>query len=340
MAVADSVGLPSAGWLRGRKFDLALIMGVTGLALTAATVITVAPETVFLIWLLDAWFLGYPHVAATFVRLAPDRAGLHRHRFLIFVLPVIVLATTIGLASVGGIALIATIYFFWQWFHTMRQSWGIAQIYRRRSTIPVLEPKWFAQGLFFIVALWGLLHRMSAGLDYFLFENLPLYDIRVPAWLSDGVGAFALAGLVWWAICRTREWMVGELPLAHTLFSASHYLIFIVGYVVMDHIAGGWLVTNIWHTAQYLMVVWLFNQNVVEKAGWYFRWTHSNSPALFFTFCLLAVMPVYFTLNTMGVWWPALVPLVVIASQTINFHHFIVDAVIWRKRRWPAGVPA
>jgi len=27
-------------------------------------------------------------------------------------------------------------------------------------------------------------------------------------------------------------------------------------------------------------------------------------------------------------------------NQTLNFHHFIVDAVIWRAKKKPAGAPA
>jgi hypothetical protein len=281
---------------------------------------------------------------ATFFRLAPDKTGLQNHRFLIFGLPVIVLAVTAGLALSVGIVLIATIYFFWQWYHTLRQSWGVAQLYRRRSSVPVRDHPLFAEGLFALVALWGLLHRLTTAPEYFLFPNLPILVPNVPVWLANGVGALAIAGLAWWCVSRLREWMAGELPVAHTLFSASHFVIFIVGYVVMDDIVGGWLVTNIWHTSQYLMLVWAFNQNAFAKGpaqqGWFFQATRGNRAMLYFGLCFLASLPLYYAIHSAFFWGAAGITVAIIANQTLNFHHFIVDAVIWRQKRKPAGAPA
>lgn len=341
--VAQSLPAPAPGWLRGRDFDLWLICGLTFGALAAGVAIAFQPLMLGPILLIDTWLLGYPHVAATFMRMAPDSIGFRTHRFLIFGLPVIVVAGTAALALGFGIALIATIYFYWQWYHTLRQSWGVAQLYRRRSTVPVRENPVFAEGLFALVALWGLLHRLTTAPDHFIYPTLPLSVPHVPVWFADGVGALAVAGLVWWAFQRLRDYLAGELPLAHTLFSASHYLIFIVGYVVMDDIAGGWLVTNLWHTAQYLMLVWLFNENAKAKAsgtGWFFRATGRNRALSYFLLCALAALPVYYAINSMFAWGAAGVFAAVIANQTLNFHHFITDAVIWRSRRKPAGAPA
>ena len=341
--VAQSIPAPAPGWLRGRNFDLGMIGGLTLLALAAGLAIAIEPLLLGPILLLDFWLLGCPHVAATFMRMAPDQVGFRTHRFLIFGLPVIVVAATAALTFAFGIVLIATIYFYWQWYHTLRQSWGIAQLYRRKSAVPVRENPVLAEGLFALVALWGLLHRLTTAPDHFIYPTLPLSVPHVPVWLADGVGALAIAGLLWWAFARCRDWMAGELALAHTLFSASHYLIFIVGYVVMDDIAGGWLVTNLWHTSQYLMLVWLFNENAKAKAstgGWFFAATKENRAVLYFAICAMASFPVYYAINSMFAWGAAGVLAAVIANQTLNFHHFITDAVIWRKRRQPAGAPA
>jgi len=138
--------------------------------------------------------------------------------------------------------------------------------------------------------------------------------------------------------------MAGELPVAHTLFSASHFAIFIVGYVVMDNVVGGWLVTNIWHTSQYLMLVGMFNQNTVAKTkavhGWFFQTTRGNKAFLYFALCIAAAFPIFFAITSAFLWGATGILVAIIASQTLNFHHFIVDAVIWRARRKPAGAPA
>jgi hypothetical protein len=344
MALIDSVRSPEAGWLRNRKFDLVLICGLTAVALAAGGLIAMAPATIGLIMLIDTWVLGSPHVIATLFRLAPDKTGLQQHRFLIFGLPLIVLAVTAGIALGVGIFLVATIYFYWQWYHTLRQSWGVAQLYRRRSPVPVRDHPLFAERLFVLVALWGLLHRLTTAPEYFLFPSLPIAVPYVPEWLADGVGVLAVAGLAWWVVARLREWLRGELPVAHTLFSASHFVIFIVGYVVMDDVAGGWLVTNIWHSSQYLMLVWMFNQNALDKnltpQGWFFKSTRGNRVLPYLALCIAAAFPIYAAIQGAFFWGPIGVMVAIVANQTLNFHHFIVDAVIWRAKRKPAGAPA
>src|SRR6185295_1733344 len=209
--VADTARAPSAGWLRNRDFDLLLIGGLTAVSLAAGGLIAMMPAALGLILLADNWLFGYPHVTATFVRMAPDKHGLKTHRFLVFALPFLVVAAVAGLALGFGIALVATIYFYWQWYHTLRQSWGVSQIYRRKSNVLVREHPLFTEGLFSLVALWGLLHRLTTAQDYFIYPTLPLWVPHVPALLADGVGALAIAVLCWWGISRVRDVMVGEL---------------------------------------------------------------------------------------------------------------------------------
>jgi hypothetical protein len=336
---ADALSSRSQGWLRDTQFDLFLILGLTAFALLAGAAMTAEPALAGFVFFIDSWFLGFPHVAATISRLAPDKESLKRNRFLVFVLPVLVLAAISGITTVFGWALIATVYFYWQWYHTLRQSWGVAQLYRRQSSLPVRESAGAGEALFALVALWGLLHRMSMEPQYFLSPELPLLLVPVPVWFADGVGVVAVAGLLWWAYGRVREAMTGTLPLAHTLFCASHYIVFITGYIVLDDITGGWLVTNIWHTSQYLLLVWLFNEKAAAKGaaqGWFMRVTATNRPIAYFGLCMIIAVPVYFLIYQNFFLGAAGIMLALIANQTLNFHHFIVDAIIWRRRTAPA----
>jgi hypothetical protein len=331
-----------SGWLRNPDFDTLLICGLTALALSAGLLIALQPLALPLVLLADNWLLGYPHVIATFTRIAPDRATMRLHRFTLFVLPVLVVAATAALVIGVGITLVATIYFYWQWYHTVRQSWGIAQLYRRKAKGRVLESPQFAEALFVLVPLWGLLHRLTKAPDHFLYPNLPIWVPPVPTAVADAAGIVACAGLAVWVLARAREFVRGELPLLHTLFSASHYVVFIVGYIIMDDVSGGWVVTNIWHTGQYLMLVWLFNENAVRAAdgGWFKRATSGNRAAPYFLLCLLVSFVVYMAINRSFAWGPSALVFAIIANQTLNFHHFITDALIWRSRRSPTGSPA
>jgi hypothetical protein len=340
MHVAVATKSNVSGWLRNPDFDVTLICGLTALALAAGILIAAQPGLLALVLLADNWLLGYPHVIATYTRIAPDRAGIRNHRFTVFVLPVLVVAATAALAIGVGITLVATIYFYWQWYHTVRQSWGIAQLYRRKAKGQVLESPQFAEALFVLVPLWGLLHRLTKAPDHFLYPSLPILVPPVPVFVADAAGVIACAGLAVWLIARVREYMRGELPVLHTLFSASHYVVFIVGYILMDNISGGWVVTNIWHTGQYLMLVWLFNENAPASAsgGWFRSATQGNRAAPYFLLCLVAAFVLYMAINRSFAWGPSGLVIAVIANQTFNFHHFITDAIIWRSRRSPASV--
>ncbi len=41
----------------------------------------------------------------------------------------------------------------------------------------------------------------------------------------------------------------------------SHFTVFFVGYVLIDDLNHGWLVINVWHNAQYIVFVWMYNAN-------------------------------------------------------------------------------
>ena len=196
MALVDTaVRLPQAGWLRSREFDLALICGLTAAAFAAGGLIAYAPAAIGLIMLVDVWILGLAACHGDAVSRGARQGRTATASLSVFVLPLIVLAVTAGIALSVGIVLVATIYFYWQWYHTLRQSWGVAQLYRRRSPVPVRDHPLFAEGLFALVALWGLLHRLTTAPEYFLFPNLPIIVPTVPVWFADGVGVLAVLGL-------------------------------------------------------------------------------------------------------------------------------------------------
>ena len=90
----------------------------------------IEPSLFYPILLLDLWVLGYHHVIATFTRLCFDRASFEERRGLIVHLLPIVAALTILVAWQVGLWVVVTIYFYWQWWHYARQSWGVSRAYR------------------------------------------------------------------------------------------------------------------------------------------------------------------------------------------------------------------
>jgi hypothetical protein len=129
-------------------------------------------------------------------------------------------------------------------------------------------------------------------------------------------------------------WWNGRLPLAHTLYMLSHFAIFYVGYIVIDDINYGWLVLNVWHNAQYIVFVWMYNANrfksgVDPKAKLLSTMSQERNLWLYLVVCLGITTVLYTALETTIV----ALPVFVLIYQAINFHHYVVDGVIWKVRR-------
>ena len=327
------------GWLRSKTFDITFVHGVAALALLSGLVVVMRPDLFLAVLIADLWLLGYHHVIATFTRLAFDRDSLREHRFFVFLLPIIVFASTFFLAWTVGVWLIASIYLYWQWFHYTRQSWGISQVYRAKSGGRVSDNPIFAQLAFYLLPLYGILYRSWQAPDTFLFAELRV--IPVPGLLVDLVGIAAAVTTAAWCVQRIRMWRAGQLPVAHTWYMLSHFVIFFVGYRLIGDITFGWLVINVWHNAQYILFVWLFNANrfadgVDARAPFLSRISQPGRIMSYLAVCFAISTVVYFVTD-MFVREQVIagLPLAIIVYQAINFHHYIVDSRIWKVRKKP-----
>jgi hypothetical protein len=115
-------------------------------------------------------------------------------------------------------------------------------------------------------------------------------------------------------------------------------MIFLLGYVWIDDANVGWLAINVWHNLQYVLIVWMVN---VKKYGGRVdanepllsRISQPGRPLTYFTCCLVITTIVYlglnrFTVLVMGGGLAATLGL----YMGINFHHYVVDALIWKRR--------
>jgi hypothetical protein len=307
------------------------------LALLSGLTLLIQPDLFPWVLAADLWLLGYHHVISTFTRLAFDKESLQQNRFFIFVLPFIVFATTFGVASTLGIWTITSVYLYWQWFHYTRQSWGISQVYRAKSGGLVTDSPLYAKLCFYLVPAWGILYRSWQAPETFLFVDLRV--IPVPELLVNVVGIAALASVLIWGFQRMQMWRAGRLPLAHTIYMLSHFTIFFVGYVLIEDITFGWLVINVWHNAQYILFVWLFNTNrfkkgIDKKATFLSRISQPKNMARYMLICLGISTIFYFSTELATTGRELIgIPIVILLYQTINFHHYIVDSFIWKVRK-------
>jgi hypothetical protein len=327
---------PTAGWLSGRGFDLVLVAGTAGLALMVAAGLAIEPALFGAILLADLWLLGYHHVAAMFARLLAEPDGLKKYRALVTWVPLAVIAAVAGLALGVGEWTLPAIYLYWQWWHYTRQSYGVAQLYRLK-TGQAQYGLGQMKALIYAVPFAGILNRSYQGADEFLgmeLRTVPVPEVAVTAALAIAGGVIA-----WWAFGQLRAWREGHLAYAYNLYLLTHLTIFSLAYFVFPSIEHGWLVVNVWHNSQYLLVVWLFNNK---------RFKDQVDPGqrLLSTLCRRRNVPAYFgvvlavsTLSylaiggTLTIFSASALPLALIVAQVINIHHYIVDSQIWKVRR-------
>lgn len=334
-----------SGYLNGVVYDHVLVFGVMLLAVISGLTVLWKPELFPIVFFADLWFLGYHHVIATFTKLAGISQDRKDNKFLIYYLPFIVLAGVVALYFTMGIWSIVTVYFFWQWFHYTRQSYGISAFYRRKSGIEnSITPERLDYLAIWAVPLWGLVHRCSQGWDSFLF--LPVWLPHIPFWVDVLVGAIASLVALFWIVTKIFDLSRGNLAYAPFFFVLSHNIIFFISYIFIPDITIGWLVVNIWHNAQYILFVWLFNQNRFEdkkmkEASSIMYWLCKKTPYRIIAYFALFIGITTIVYGTLGAGIELIskgdtvliMAISIVLYQTLNFHHYVVDSLIWKARK-------
>ena len=339
----SDVALPSRqtnwAWLLGARFDLSFLLGIPAVAIATGAITLWQPHLFVPILVFDLWFLGYHHVIATYTRLCFDRKSFSEHWPMLLLLLPAVAIVTLAVAHSFGVWTIVTVYFYWQWFHYTRQSWGISRAYRGKDRSALYEEGWLDQAIFYALPVLGVLSRSHQNSDTFI--GLELRMVPVPMAMVSAAAAATAILLAIWFWRRFQAARQGRLALAHTVYMGTHFLIFAVGYLFIEDITIGWLVINIWHNAQYVLFVWMFNsrrfKDGVDPKAWFLSYISQPQRLwLYLTICLLITGVIYLgiigTLNAFffaGLWGT------IVLYQIVNFHHYIVDSRIWKIRKEP-----
>ncbi len=341
----------AAGWLKDPPFDLTLIVGITVLACAMGGAAYVVPALFFPLLVFHTWCFGFDHVIATFTKLAGVPDDRRRNRFLIYELPPLLFGVTLLIGQSTGVGVLNTGYFVLQWFHTTRQSWGIAQHYRRAAGVisprpapaPVDDPPWLSELTIWSVPVVGMLHRCHQQPGKFLWMDLFLPRVPgVVVTIAGVVAAVLVAGFFW---TRWRALRRGELSLPHTLFVCSHLLVFTLGYLVIDDLHAGWLLINVWHNVQYMAYVWMHNRarfdGGVRRDAPILSWLCQPGVKRglgYFAACLAISTPLFAAIYALGdridLWLEGrLISVSLVFALALNFHHYIVDGLIWKRSR-------
>jgi len=159
------------------------------------------------------------------------------------------------------------------------------------------------------------------------------------------LGAVAALAVALWLWQTLRDFLRGELDRMYVGFIASHIAIFVLAYLVVDDVNAGWVGINVWHNFQYVLVVWMVNAKrysggIDPKVRWLSAISQPGRAFAYFATCLAISSFVYFNLNQLTtLFLGGSLAATLAVYMGINFHHYLVDAMIWRRKR-PAPAAA
>jgi hypothetical protein len=194
-----------------------------------------------------------------------------------------------------------------------------------------------ADFVIYLVPIYGIAARSATMGDKFL--GLPVKAVVLPETIVMLLGVAAAAAAMAWLVKIMRAAIAETLDLEYTAFIVSHVGIFLVAYVFVEDVNTGWLAINVWHNLQYVLVVWMSNakryaSGIDPSARFLSRLSQPGRVMMYFACCLAITTIVYaaidrFTVLVLG----GGLAITIGIYMGINFHHYIVDALIWKRRK-------
>jgi len=110
---------------------------------------------------------------------------------------------------------------------------------------------------------------------------------------------------------------------------------------LIEDITHGWIVLNIWHNAQYILFVWMYNNKrfknkIDQKHTFLSTLCLNHNQWLYYCTCLTISSFFYFyAIKIIKIFSIQTFTWNLLIFQTINFHHYIVDGIIWKIKKKP-----
>jgi hypothetical protein len=132
--------------------------------------------------LLDAFLFASPHLFSSYLRVYSDKAEVERYKVVSFVIPIIIILITYSIIHFSEMSLLWTlgsVYFYWQWWHHARQSFGIGRKYQfsLNEKLSDLDLK-LNDITLWSIAILGICLKSNIVGDH--YEGIPLKVIHLP----------------------------------------------------------------------------------------------------------------------------------------------------------------
>jgi len=231
------------------------------------------------------------------------------------------------------------VIFYWASWHFVAQSWGILRIYQRKHrVVGTLDAK-LERALLFGPAFFCMLRRLHTGL-WTLFE-VEVFHVVPPAWIVNVFGALlVLVALLYGA---RRLVASGQRPWSETVrpvYLVFNFVGFAMPFLVIQDGTSAFAAAALWHAAQYMAIVWLYNRRRyaggIDPGARVVSWASQPGRAPAYVAILAAgaagVYSVAFLIASV-----AKIPfqsLALVFWTGLTLAHYYVDGVIWKTRRY------
>jgi hypothetical protein len=328
----------NTGLFPAKQGDWLFILALPLIAILSGMFVSFNPDYFFLVLMLDLWLLGYHHVISTFTRTGFDAKSAKEHWVLLFPLPLAIFCAVIAVYQLGGAIILGSVYLYWQWYHYSRQSEGISKSYGFKCADNRCVHSKLNRTLFYLVPLTSFVYMISSGPTDFL--NIPIFTFTLAEELRWTLLVTSYVAALYWLLNATIALWQKRLSIWYFAYMVSHFSIYLVAYTCITEIDYGWLTVNIWHNAQYIGFVWLFNRK--RYAAGFDKHhpiisfiSQPNRLFIYLGSCLILSLLVYWLIDK-AIYLSGVdnkIALIFIVYSAINFHHYIVDSQIWKLRK-------
>lgn len=279
----------------------------------------------------DVWLFGYAHVAASYMRVLGLELERSQRAFLLgdLLLGSFLLAAL--MTGAAGVAALSTTYLYWQWFHYTRQAYGLTKLLDGAAGT-VSRSGYVA---LFALPTSAFAHSLTASDSVFMGARVFVPPDALLTAISIGAAGIGVAALLL-VLLRIRLSMITyESPLS---FLLSALLVFCAAYTLLP-LNLAWLVANVWHNVQYLIVVKLWRYSKAGASDVVTPAVLARQFLAFFAICLAGAFVLYGVMHRVLASTPLAGGLFIVAFYMgINFHHYLLDSFIWKRTlRVPRG---
>lgn len=285
------------------------------------------------IWAWCILLANSAHFAASTVRLYNRPTYYREFSFLALGLPavtIVVLITCMVLPRHAG-QYLQVIYLTWAPFHYAKQIYGLSLMYGFRTGFKLdgtdKRILYWVCMLPFLYAFFGGSPHMGAGwlLPPEVVEGTPML-LNTLTSLKDilMVAVFVGPAFLYWRIWSTKGRV---MPLIILMLMLSNGL-----WWVALNFNQAFILATIGHGVQYLAITLIYHvreqmRKPDNRHGWAFYTSNFYAKCVLLGYALFNCWPYIF------VWFGAgVAESMILVIATINIHHFIVDAYIWRLR--------